>query len=132
MRSFNRRKTNDKNTMHHAVCDQCGRDCEVPFKPSSGKPIYCSKCFENKSDNRNTGRYNRRGNERNSRREDKQMYTVICDSCGKSCEVPFKPNSNKPVYCSKCFETKGNRSSSNNQIDEINRKLDEILSKLNS
>ena len=28
------------------ACDNCGKDCEVPFKPSSGKPIYCSKCFE--------------------------------------------------------------------------------------
>ncbi|PIU10429.1 hypothetical protein COT27_03095 [Candidatus Kuenenbacteria bacterium CG08_land_8_20_14_0_20_37_23] len=37
------------------------------------------------------------------------MYKVICDKCGKSCEVPFKPKGDKPVYCNNCFEGKGNR-----------------------
>ena len=36
----------EKPAMHKAVCDECGQDCEVPFKPSGNKPIYCSKCFE--------------------------------------------------------------------------------------
>ncbi len=36
----------DKPSMHQAVCDECGQDCEVPFKPSGNKPIYCSRCFE--------------------------------------------------------------------------------------
>lgn len=34
---------------------------------------------------------------------DKQMFKTICAECGKSCEVPFKPNGEKPVYCSDCF-----------------------------
>jgi CxxC-x17-CxxC domain-containing protein len=34
--------------MHKAVCDKCGNDCEVPFVPTSGKPIFCSDCFEKK------------------------------------------------------------------------------------
>jgi len=34
--------------MHDAVCDECGKDCQVPFKPSGDKPIYCSSCFEKK------------------------------------------------------------------------------------
>ena len=34
--------------MHKAVCDECGKDCEVPFRPSGDKPIYCSDCFEKK------------------------------------------------------------------------------------
>lgn len=33
--------------MHQAVCDNCGRECEVPFRPTGGKPIFCSSCFEN-------------------------------------------------------------------------------------
>jgi CxxC-x17-CxxC domain-containing protein len=36
----------DKPEMHKAVCDECHQDCEVPFKPSGNKPIYCSRCFE--------------------------------------------------------------------------------------
>ncbi len=36
----------DKPMLHKAVCDECGQNCEVPFKPSGNKPIYCSRCFE--------------------------------------------------------------------------------------
>ncbi len=32
-------------TMYPAVCDQCGKETEVPFQPRSGKPVYCSECF---------------------------------------------------------------------------------------
>ena len=35
--------------MHPAVCDKCGKDCEVPFRPTEGKPIYCDDCFKSKS-----------------------------------------------------------------------------------
>ncbi len=33
--------------MHEATCDKCGKQCKVPFRPSGGKPIYCSDCFRN-------------------------------------------------------------------------------------
>ncbi len=32
--------------LHKATCDKCGRDCEVPFKPTKDKDVYCSKCFK--------------------------------------------------------------------------------------
>ena len=35
-------------SLHDAVCDKCGKDCQVPFKPSGDKPIYCRDCFEKK------------------------------------------------------------------------------------
>ena len=47
-------------SMHEAVCDECGKDCQVPFRPSSGKPIYCSDCFERKG-----GRDSNRSRDRN-------------------------------------------------------------------
>ncbi len=31
-----------------ATCDKCGRQCSLPFKPTSGKPVYCSDCFRQK------------------------------------------------------------------------------------
>jgi CxxC-x17-CxxC domain-containing protein len=31
--------------MHKAVCSECGQDCEVPFKPTEGKPVYCRDCY---------------------------------------------------------------------------------------
>jgi len=43
-----RRRDSGRREMHSAVCDECGKDCEVPFKPSGDKPIYCSSCFEKK------------------------------------------------------------------------------------
>jgi CxxC-x17-CxxC domain-containing protein len=36
--------------MHKAVCDECHKSCEVPFRPSGDKPIYCSDCFSSKRD----------------------------------------------------------------------------------
>jgi CxxC-x17-CxxC domain-containing protein len=35
--------------MFEATCDKCGSKCSVPFQPTSGKPIFCSKCFEEKN-----------------------------------------------------------------------------------
>jgi CxxC-x17-CxxC domain-containing protein len=32
--------------MYKAICSNCGKECEVPFKPTNGKPVYCSDCFE--------------------------------------------------------------------------------------
>ena len=37
-------------TMHKAVCDECHKSCEVPFRPSQDKPIYCNDCFSSKRD----------------------------------------------------------------------------------
>jgi CxxC-x17-CxxC domain-containing protein len=31
--------------MFTAVCAQCGKECEVPFQPRQGKPVYCSECY---------------------------------------------------------------------------------------
>jgi len=32
-------------TMHKATCATCGESCEVPFRPTGDKPVYCSNCF---------------------------------------------------------------------------------------
>ncbi|RLJ08868.1 MAG: DNA-directed RNA polymerase [Candidatus Aenigmatarchaeota archaeon] len=31
--------------MHKAVCSDCGKECEVPFKPTEGRPVFCRDCF---------------------------------------------------------------------------------------
>jgi CxxC-x17-CxxC domain-containing protein len=36
--------------MFHATCAECGKDCEVPFKPNGSRPIYCSWCFKKDGD----------------------------------------------------------------------------------
>lgn len=40
------RQAKKASTMYEAVCDDCGGVARVPFKPSEGKPVYCSACFE--------------------------------------------------------------------------------------
>ncbi|MBU0757842.1 MAG: DNA-directed RNA polymerase [Nanoarchaeota archaeon] len=34
--------------LHDAKCSECGQDCQVPFKPTEGKPVYCRECFRKK------------------------------------------------------------------------------------
>lgn len=31
--------------MHKTVCSKCGKECEVPFKPVEGRPVYCKDCY---------------------------------------------------------------------------------------
>ncbi len=31
--------------MFKAICSKCGKECEVPFKPTGSKPVYCRDCF---------------------------------------------------------------------------------------
>lgn len=31
--------------MHKATCADCGNECEVPFEPKEGRPVYCRECF---------------------------------------------------------------------------------------
>lgn len=82
------------------------------------------------------------------------IHKATCSDCGVSCEVPFLPKGDKPVYCKACFQKhrsnnlvkfsgKGNSnfnnkpSNQNNgggntgdyktQLEQINLKLDRIL-----
>lgn len=67
------------------------------------------------------------------RRESKrefEMTKTTCSACKKECEVPFKPTSNKPIYCDKCFAKKdrGNQNTnSDKDFDIINEKLNKIM-----
>ncbi|MBM3230605.1 hypothetical protein FJZ22_03060 [Candidatus Pacearchaeota archaeon] len=36
--------------MHKTICAECKKECEVPFKPTEGRPVYCRECFANKRD----------------------------------------------------------------------------------
>jgi CxxC-x17-CxxC domain-containing protein len=43
---------NQNREMHKAVCSDCGNECEVPFKPAEGRPVFCKDCFrKNKPSN---------------------------------------------------------------------------------
>jgi len=127
-------RSSGRTKMYKAVCSKCGKDCEVPFKPTGDKPVFCSDCFRSEG-NAEPRRFGGRDSRRHSF-SDKKMYEAICDKCGKKCEVPFRPTGDRPVYCSECFSKGDNNKSSgqvgsNKQLDIINTKLDEILKLLN-
>lgn len=127
MGRYNKEKNNKKSVMFDAVCADCGDKCKVPFKPSGSKPVYCSNCFE-KYDDKNSNSKPRR-NSRGS--NDRNMHSAVCDKCGKDCKVPFKPSSDKPIYCSDCFEQKQSGGVDNTELlEKINKKLDYIVETL--
>jgi CxxC-x17-CxxC domain-containing protein len=35
----------------------------------------------------------------------REMFSATCSSCGKEAQVPFRPTSGEPVYCSDCFRS---------------------------
>jgi len=39
--------------MFKAVCSECKKACEVPFKPRDERPIYCKECY---SKRKNSGK----------------------------------------------------------------------------
>ena len=89
-----------------------------------------------RSDRRSGGFGGRdRGRDRDRRSERLEMHSGVCDKCGKDCEVPFKPTQGKPLYCNDCFKDQGRESGSrggfgkqsNENLDQINKKLDRIL-----
>lgn len=78
--------------------------------------------------------------------EPTERFQAICNECHKTCEVPFRPNGKKPVYCRDCFKSQeeipsyGARSSHRDsaphnpdfakRLDAIDGKLDRILKSL--
>ncbi len=87
-------------SMHKAVCDECHKSCEVPFRPSSDKPIYCNDCFSGK-----------RGNEA-PRRE--------FNDRGPRKDFGNKPNFSKPAPSGSSDDVK-------KQLGEMNSKLDRLI-----
>jgi CxxC-x17-CxxC domain-containing protein len=39
------RQSQGGRVMYQAVCAECQQECEVPFKPSGDRPVYCQPCF---------------------------------------------------------------------------------------
>src|SRR3989339_703101 len=64
------------------------------------------------------------------------MHQATCSECGASCELPFRPTGDRPVFCSNCFGKQDGAGKSQDegkileQIKVLNTKLDKILEKL--
>jgi len=35
-------------TYTRVICADCSKECEIPFKPSGDRPVYCKECFSNR------------------------------------------------------------------------------------
>jgi CxxC-x17-CxxC domain-containing protein len=45
-RDFGRNRNDSRRPeMHDAICSNCGKECQVPFRPTGEKPVYCRDCF---------------------------------------------------------------------------------------
>lgn len=118
--------------MHQATCSECGKDCEIPFRPTGGRPVFCSSCFE-KQQGGSGERPNRFGGERRersdrSRFEERGMHDATCAKCGNACQVPFRPTPGKDVFCDNCFEKTGSKDNGEliEQIKGLHVKLDRL------
>ena len=73
-------------TYTQVVCSDCKKECEIPFKPSGGRPVYCKECFSKhrksspfnaNRDNRPEGRTFPRGRHFDKRQARKRQKPVI-------------------------------------------------------
>jgi CxxC-x17-CxxC domain-containing protein len=116
------------------------RDCGTQFTFTSGEqefyaqkgfdnePTRCQNCRRTRKQGRSNdsygggggyssrdsygggGGYSSRDSYGGGAREQRQMHTTTCSSCGRDAQVPFVPRGDKPVYCNDCFRSQ--RSSS--------------------
>jgi|SRR5579864_5374913 len=96
------------------------RDCGQAFTFSSGEqdfyasrgfsePSRCPDCRAARKSQRDGGDYGSSysGGYGSGGRGQREMFSATCSSCGKEAQVPFQPSSDKPVYCSDCFQQRG-------------------------
>jgi len=77
------------------------KDCSAEFVFSvEDQEFFAQKGFTNEPQRCKDCRIARKQNDRRPR----EMHPITCASCGKAAEVPFKPSTDKPVYCSDCFK----------------------------
>ncbi len=48
-----------------------------------------------------------------------ELFAATCTTCGKSCEVPFRPDGTKPVLCRDCFALRNAGNDSNRERDRF-------------
>lgn len=105
-RSFEKRERGPKE-LHSTTCAECGKPCEVPFKPSGAKPVFCRDCF-NKEE---------QGEERNERFEKRDYGKRDFDDSRRDFRSSRQGSSN---------------AATEQQLQMINDKLDRILRLLSS
>lgn len=85
--------------MHKAICDDCGKHCTVPFRPTGWKPIYCSECFSQTENSSPRPSFNRSDNYGRSENYGRRESFNSRDSFSKPDRAPRRDtfSSNKPI-----------------------------------
>ncbi|MCD4784812.1 MAG: zinc-ribbon domain containing protein [Candidatus Eremiobacteraeota bacterium] len=47
-RARKRNKRDGSRKLYTVTCAECNCETQVPFEPTSGKPVYCRDCFESR------------------------------------------------------------------------------------
>ena len=96
-------------------CRDCGNQFvftagEQEFYQQRGftnEPTRCPECRAARKSQRGGGGGGGGYGSSYGSREPRQMYSATCSACGGEAQVPFQPRSDKPVYCSNCFQQQG-------------------------
>ncbi|QQS61330.1 MAG: hypothetical protein IPN70_00125 [Candidatus Moraniibacteriota bacterium] len=130
--SFDRNHDESPREMFRATCAKCQKSCQVPFRPTGEKPVYCSECFGEKQENfggherrderprreYSNGRDERPRREHSSGRDDREQ--------GNFSRRDFSPSFSN--------ERKNNNDGIEKvtfQIDALNTKMDALILKVN-
>lgn len=82
------------------VCKDCGQ--QFTFTASE-QEFFAEKGFTNEPQRCKSCRDARKGNNSRGNGNTRQMHTAVCAECGNTCQIPFEPRNDRPVYCSDCF-----------------------------
>jgi CxxC-x17-CxxC domain-containing protein len=90
------------------TCVDCGQTFvftagEQEFFAQKGfqnAPKRCKSCksVKRSGENRTAGGFSTEG------AAPRELHEVVCSSCGQKTTVPFRPTSDRPVYCRTCFQ----------------------------
>jgi CxxC-x17-CxxC domain-containing protein len=89
--------------LHKAICSSCSKPCEVPFRPTGEKPVYCRDCFAGRA---------AMGGDRSQRKDYRGESTL---TPAKNTVVPQKSFVNDDLK---------------KQIDSMNIKLDKLMASI--
>ena len=96
------------------ACRECGTEfvfsaSEQEFYNEKGftnEPGRCPQCRAARKQRNNGGSFSRGGS---GARPQREMHDVTCAACGVETQVPFRPSSDRPVYCRDCFSKNSGR-----------------------
>jgi CxxC-x17-CxxC domain-containing protein len=99
------------------TCSDCGQEFsfsadDQEFYASRGfsEPKRCRSCRAQRRSEREGGDFGGGGGGggfRSGPRPERELFDVVCSSCGQQTKVPFQPRGDRPVYCRDCFERMG-------------------------